>query len=43
VHETAAVAILVLAGVHAAAALWHHLVRRDDVLRGMLGRTNAAG
>jgi cytochrome b561 len=43
VHETAAVAILVLAGVHAAAALWHHFVRRDDVLRGMLGRQNAAG
>jgi cytochrome b561 len=43
VHETAAVAILVLAGVHAAAALWHHFVRRDDVLRGILGRTNAAG
>jgi cytochrome b561 len=38
VHETAAVAILVLAGVHAAAALWHHFVRRDNVLRAMLGR-----
>lgn len=35
-HELAANAILVLAALHAAAALWHHLVRRDDVLRRML-------
>jgi cytochrome b561 len=34
--------ILWVAGVHAAAALYHHFVRRDDVLRSMLpggGRT----
>jgi len=35
-HELAANAILIVAGVHAAAALWHHFVRRDDVLRRML-------
>ena len=28
--------LLVLVGLHAAAALYHHLVRRDDVLRRML-------
>lgn len=39
VHETAASAILVLAGIHALAALWHHFVRRDDVLRNMLPGT----
>jgi cytochrome b561 len=39
VHETAASAILVLAGIHAFAALWHHFVRRDDVLRNMLPGT----
>ncbi len=42
IHETAAVAILVLAGLHAAAALWHHFVRRDDVLRNMLARARSA-
>lgn len=36
VHETLGVAILVLAGVHAAAALFHHYVLRDGVLRQML-------
>jgi cytochrome b561 len=35
-HETAAELILVLAFVHAAAAIWHHYVRRDDVLVRML-------
>lgn len=39
VHETAAVALLVLAGIHALAALWHHFVRRDAVLRNMLPGT----
>lgn len=38
VHEWAAIAILVLAGLHAAIALWHHHVRRDDVLARMLPR-----
>lgn len=35
-HELAANAILIVAGLHAAAALWHHYVRRDDVLRRMM-------
>jgi cytochrome b561 len=35
-HVTAANAILVLAGMHAAAALFHHYVWRDGVLRRML-------
>lgn len=35
-HELAANAILVVAGLHAAAGLWHHYVRRDDVMRRML-------
>ncbi|WP_448955045.1 cytochrome b [Labrys neptuniae] len=38
VHELCADAILIVAGLHAAAALWHHYVRRDDVLTRMLGR-----
>ena len=33
-HALAANAILILAGLHAAAALWHHYVRKD----GLLGR-----
>lgn len=39
-HELAANAILIVAGLHAAAALWHHFVRRDDVLRRMLPQTS---
>jgi cytochrome b561 len=35
-HGLAANLILMLAGLHAAAALFHHLVRRDGVLRRML-------
>ena len=35
-HALAANAILILAGVHAAAALFHHLILRDGVLRRML-------
>jgi cytochrome b561 len=35
-HALAANAILILAGVHAAAALFHHTVLRDGVLRRML-------
>lgn len=35
-HELGANAILILAGLHAAAALVHHYVRRDGVLRRML-------
>jgi cytochrome b561 len=36
VHEFAAYALVGLAALHAAAALWHHWVRRDNVLRRML-------
>jgi cytochrome b561 len=36
VHETAAWTLVVLAAGHAAAALKHHFVDRDDVLRRML-------
>lgn len=36
VHELAAYALVGLAGVHALAALWHHLVLHDSVLRRML-------
>ncbi len=35
VHGYLAYALFALAGLHAAAALYHHLVRRDDVLRRM--------
>lgn len=35
-HGTAANAILIVAGLHAAAALAHHYLLRDDVLRRML-------
>lgn len=37
-HELAANAILIVAGLHAAAALYHHYVWRDGVLRRMLPR-----
>ncbi len=36
IHELAANGLLILAGFHAAAALWHHFVRRDEVLERML-------
>ena len=35
-HEVAANAVLIVAGVHAAAALFHHFALRDEVLRRML-------
>lgn len=38
-HSVAANAILILAGAHAAAALFHHYALRDGVLRRMLPRT----
>ena len=37
-HALAADAILILAGLHAAAALFHHYILRDRVLRRMLPR-----
>lgn len=36
VHETLATTLLVVAGVHLLAALQHHFLRKDDVLRRML-------
>ncbi|CAO3418956.1 cytochrome b [Azospirillum endophyticum] len=36
VHDLGANLILVLAALHAAAALWHHFIRRDNVLTRML-------
>lgn len=36
IHDTVATIILIVAGLHAAAALWHHYGRRDGVLRRML-------
>lgn len=36
-HALAANLLLVVVGLHAAAALYHHYVRRDPVLRRMLG------
>ncbi|MBP22713.1 MAG: cytochrome B, partial [Alcanivorax sp.] len=38
IHEIATWAIIILAGVHALAALKHHLLDRDDTLRRMLGK-----
>lgn len=40
VHEWLGQAVLGLAFVHAAAALWHHYVRKDDVLVRMLPNRN---
>lgn len=37
-HELAANILLAVAGLHAAAAVWHHRVRKDDVLRRMWPR-----
>lgn len=38
VHESLVAALLSLVAVHAAAALWHHFIRHDDVLRRMIRR-----
>lgn len=35
-HEWAAYALIILAGLHALAELWHHLIRKDGTLRRML-------
>ena len=35
-HVSLAWILLIVAGLHAAAALWHHFVRRDAVLAAML-------
>ena len=36
VHEFLGQAVLVVAFLHAAAALWHHYIRKDDILARML-------
>ncbi len=36
IHETLAIALMTLVGVHVAAALYHHFVLRDSVLRRMV-------
>jgi cytochrome b561 len=36
VHQTMAALFLATIGVHIAAALYHHFVRKDQVLAGML-------
>lgn len=41
-HSLCANLILILAGLHAVAALWHHFVRKDDVLRRMLPGKSAS-
>lgn len=38
-HALLAYALIALVAVHAAAALWHHFWRRDDVLTRMLGKS----
>lgn len=40
IHGYLAYALFVLAGIHAGAALYHHLIRRDDVLRRMWPRSS---
>lgn len=42
IHSLCADGILIVAGLHAAAALWHHFVRRDDVLLRMLPGAGSA-
>jgi cytochrome b561 len=36
IHQYLAYALFALAGIHALAALWHHFIRHDGVLRRML-------
>lgn len=40
IHELLGIALLVLIGVHVAAALQHHFVKKDDVLKRMLPKWN---
>jgi len=41
-HENLAWGLMTLASVHALAALWHHHIRKDHVLRSMLPRPKAS-
>lgn len=36
IHGLCANGLLILVGIHALAALWHHFVRKDDILKRML-------
>lgn len=40
VHETIAFIILILVGIHFLAALYHHVIRKDEVLKRMLPFTS---
>lgn len=40
VHRWLGRGLLALVGIHVAAALWHHLVRKDNVLKRMLPKWN---
>jgi cytochrome b561 len=40
-HELGATVLILLVSLHSAAALWHHFVRRDDVLARMLPERSA--
>jgi len=42
-HEAQGTVLLVLVSTHALAALYHHFVRRDDVLRAMLPLAGSQG
>ncbi|MFK0690090.1 cytochrome b [Mesorhizobium sp. IMUNJ 23033] len=42
-HSLCANGILILAGSHALAALWHHFIRKDDVLERMLPQSQQRG
>jgi cytochrome b561 len=39
-HSLLSWALLAVALAHVAAALWHHIYRRDDVLLRMIGRAS---
>ncbi len=41
IHGYLAYAVFALAGIHAAAALYHHFIRHDDVMRRMWPRSGA--
>jgi cytochrome b561 len=36
VHQIGGNLLLIVAGLHAAAALWHHFVKRQDTLQRMM-------
>lgn len=42
-HDTTAIVIIVVLSLHVAAALRHHVIRRDETLTRMLGRISRGG